>query len=144
MDEIFWLRSRIGTNEDFLWTARHTSRELLDFRASFAGHWDDTAARQVRDRFLVPHEEDEAECLARLAEQIESLTGALYELERLHEAASAADRLSEQIDSLLAEARVHLGRAHASLDRTADAVSRSVAAASHAESLVSQADSFGF
>ena len=143
MDEIFWLRSRIGTNDDLLWTARHTSRELQDFRASVAGHWDDTAARQVRDRFLVPHEEDEGDCLARLGEQIESLTQALNELERLHEAASAADRLSEQIDACLEEARAHLERAHASLDRAADAVSRAVAAASNAESLVSQADSVG-
>ena len=142
MQEVGWLRSRIEINEELLWLARQRSRELLDHRASIAGLWDDTAARQVRERYLTPHEEDDARLVERLTAHADALTETLAAIERAHIAAAAADREAAEMSARMYESAAALQRATASAAAAGDAASRATSAAAHAESLIQQADSY--
>jgi hypothetical protein len=141
MQEVGWLRSRIEINEELLWRARQRSRELLDHRASIASLWDDSAARQVRERYLTPHEQDDARLVDRLTGHADALTQTLGAIERTPIAAAAADREAAEISVRLYEAAAVLERATANVSAAGDAASRAAGAAAHAESLIQQAES---
>jgi hypothetical protein len=142
MEDVEWLRSRIDVSTEQLWSAQQTSRALREFRQDIAGQWDaseDSAAKQLRDRFLEPHEDDDARLLARIGDQIASLNETLGELADLHAMAQRADALSGQIDLHLEESEQEQARAYAGLDEHADAAARCRALIAEAESLTAQA-----
>jgi len=143
MDDVNWLRSRITLNEELLWQARQFSRGLLEYRADIATLWDDSAARHVRTRFLLPHQEDAARLLECLMQQAGKLSEAMAELEQVYLSAAEADRLSADIDRFLEEAFREIRSAADSIERATTAAAQSLSSSSHAEEMVQRANSYG-
>jgi hypothetical protein len=139
MSELGWLASRLDRSEEWLWRARRASTGLSEYRRELANVWADNAAREVRTRFLDVHEEDDARCLEQVERQIEHARATLGELERLQEAARAADAASHQVDTAVAESAAEARRAEDDLDQVANAAAACDAAAGEAEALIAQA-----
>lgn len=55
--------------EDLLWSITQESRVLRELRKEIRGVWDDEASRELSSRFLDPHESEDQQMLASLAQQ---------------------------------------------------------------------------
>ena len=87
--------------EDAVFNLQHQSRVLQELRRDISGRWDDSAARQLNQSYLDPHEADTTEMNTALQSQNAALENADSHFAQVHQHAINVENLAFAVDESL-------------------------------------------
>lgn len=116
MEDIAWLRALLNRFEETIWYMNQTSSELVDFRKDIKARWADHAARQINDRYLDPHDENDRKMLDFLRMHHSKLSQVKDHIERAYEYTVQFNELSLDMEEMLNGINQEIGRARENHD----------------------------
>jgi hypothetical protein len=96
---------------DELFGIGHRTGQLLDLQREMQGYWDDSMSRNIRSRYLSPHETSSKEMLRSLKSQQDALDASTASLRQAEEQRKASGKASAGVEKHLKYASGELTQA---------------------------------
>jgi DNA integrity scanning protein DisA with diadenylate cyclase activity len=140
-NEALHFQHQLEKFEDIIWDARQNFRTFQEYRDDIRAAWNDSAAREINQRFLHPNSEDSSNYLKELSYQLQLLTSISEKVREVSQLFAEANQLSQQIDQLKITISEEMNLAAANHDQSKDNFSRAESAIQITKALINRANS---